>query len=122
MKKIDKDDAKKSENLKSWMCEPSKMRVGKRCETCEYGEDIKEHIRAFMRHRIAGKTRKRNSELVVWLREHFGYKLQVNTLSRHMRVCESDLYVEMRKADIKYKMALGPSKIDRSLGRWTTTK
>lgn len=120
MKKNTKDDTKKGESLENWMCEPSKRRIGKRCETCEHGEEIKEHIRMFMRHRIAGKTRKRNSELVVWLRENFDYKQKVNTLCRHMRVCESELYVEMRKADIKYKMALGPSKIDNSLGRWNT--
>lgn len=118
MKKNVKEDGKKVESLQEWMSKPSK-RVGKRCETCDYGDEVKEHIRAFMKHRIAGKTRKRNSELASWLRENCGYRQKIGTLNRHIRECESELYVEMRKSDIKFKMALGPSNIDGTLGRWT---
>lgn len=121
MKKNVKKSEKKSDpsiSLEEWMNKPSTKRLGKKCETCEYGPDFREHIRTFMKHRIAGKTRKRSSELCSWLQENFEYALSTNSLCRHMRACESDLYVEMRKSDIKYKMALGPSQIDGVLGRW----
>lgn len=103
------------ESFAQWISKPANNK--KKCVTCRSGEDILEYIRAFMRHRIEGRTRKRNYELYDWLKEHKNYKYLQCTLNRHMRECERTLYIQMRKADIRNKLVKGPAKLDKDLGR-----
>jgi len=112
----------KAENFDKWVSGPSQSRLGRTCCTCAYGPEVKEIIRRFMEKRISGETRKRNSELYRWLCDNYGYNLRENTLGGHMRRCEPELYKQLRTADIKNGLALGPSKIDENLGRYKGDK
>ena len=101
----------------SWVGTPPTSKPGKACVTCAYGQAVIDCVKKFMQARIDGKTRKRNTELKEWMAVNLSYTYAVGTLNRHIRECEPELYEQMRRADIAFKMVLGPCKLDKGMGR-----
>jgi hypothetical protein len=115
-------DKKTDKAFNDWLDEPPPANKSRSCETCRYGDDLNNLVRAYMQRRIDGTTQKRNIDLHRKLKELFNYHLGDSALSRHMRVCEKDLYEKMRATDIELGLARGPSKLDEKLGRKTAQR
>ena len=84
------------------------------CQTCAYGEEVRNIIRQFMAARAEGKTRRPNRDLHDYLTDPengINYHLGDSALNTHMRRCEKDLYQKMRAADVRNGLARGPHSV-----------
>lgn len=107
--------AKAQDNrFKNWLEKSVGRKQSLVCQTCAYGEEVRELIRQFMIARAEGKTRRPNRDLHDYLTDPengINYHLGDSALNTHMRRCERELHKRMRAADVRNGLARGPHNV-----------